>query len=104
MTLSDVENIQPEQHHPLPSYLDYKLNSSVKAYQTSYFQSQCAEGPDASSQSFEISLGTGMDSLGGVCDNKHSQDRDRDLDSVEKVRGDSNPFCDGPLKPKTSYR
>uniref|UniRef100_A0A674CNE0 protein-tyrosine-phosphatase n=1 Tax=Salmo trutta TaxID=8032 RepID=A0A674CNE0_SALTR len=79
----DDENLQPEQHHPLPSYLDYKSNSSIKAYQTSYFPSRCTEGPGGSgTQSFEISLGTGMDTLGG----------------------DHNPFCDGPLKPKTAYR
>uniref|UniRef100_A0A4W5RUP5 protein-tyrosine-phosphatase n=1 Tax=Hucho hucho TaxID=62062 RepID=A0A4W5RUP5_9TELE len=79
----DDENLQPEQHHPLPSYLDYKSNSSIKAYQTSYFPSRCTEGPgDSGTQSFEISLGTGMDTLGG----------------------DHNPFCDGPLKPKTAYR
>uniref|UniRef100_A0A8C8ET52 protein-tyrosine-phosphatase n=1 Tax=Oncorhynchus tshawytscha TaxID=74940 RepID=A0A8C8ET52_ONCTS len=79
----DDGNLQPEQHHPLPSYLDYKSNSSIKAYQTSYFPSRCTEGPgDSGTQSFEISLGTGMDTLGG----------------------DHNPFCDGPLKPKTAYR
>uniref|UniRef100_A0A8C7PSI8 protein-tyrosine-phosphatase n=1 Tax=Oncorhynchus mykiss TaxID=8022 RepID=A0A8C7PSI8_ONCMY len=56
---------------------------SIKAYQTSYFPSRCTEGPgDSGTQSFEISLGTGMDTLGG----------------------DHNPFCDGPLKPKTAYR
>uniref|UniRef100_A0A8C8HBI1 protein-tyrosine-phosphatase n=1 Tax=Oncorhynchus tshawytscha TaxID=74940 RepID=A0A8C8HBI1_ONCTS len=71
-----------KQHHPLPSYLDYKLNTSVKAYQTSYFPSRCTEGSDSETQSFAISLGTGMDTLGGAY----------------------HPFCDGPLKPKTAYR
>uniref|UniRef100_A0A8C8M3B8 protein-tyrosine-phosphatase n=1 Tax=Oncorhynchus tshawytscha TaxID=74940 RepID=A0A8C8M3B8_ONCTS len=70
------ENIQPEQHHPLPSYLDYKLNTSVKAYQTSYFPSRCTEGSDSETQSFAISLGTGMDTLGGACDHLQAQDRE----------------------------
>ncbi|XP_042372886.1 receptor-type tyrosine-protein phosphatase beta-like [Plectropomus leopardus] len=81
---------QPEQQHPLPSYLDYRSNSSVKSYQTSYFPSRCTEGPDSGSRSFDITLGTGMDSLGGPCD----PDTGRDL----------KLFCDGPLKPKTAYR
>uniref|UniRef100_UPI003AAE95FB receptor-type tyrosine-protein phosphatase beta-like n=1 Tax=Centroberyx gerrardi TaxID=166262 RepID=UPI003AAE95FB len=98
----DMESVQPEQQHPLPSYLDYKSNSSVKSYQTSYFPSRCAEGPDSGSQGFEISLGTGMDSLGGSCDHKASQDRDRDPDP-ERER-ELSAFCDGPLKPKTAYR
>ncbi|KAM3870109.1 receptor-type tyrosine-protein phosphatase beta [Diretmus argenteus] len=89
----DVENFQPEQQHPLPSYLDYTSNSSIKSYQTSYLPSHCGEGPDSSAQSLEISLGTGMESLGGPCAHK-DLDPDRDL----------NPFCDGPLKPKTAYR
>uniref|UniRef100_A0A4W5RUM9 protein-tyrosine-phosphatase n=1 Tax=Hucho hucho TaxID=62062 RepID=A0A4W5RUM9_9TELE len=73
----DDENLQPEQHHPLPSYLDYKSNSSIKAYQTSYFPSRCTEGPgDSGTQSFEISLGTGMDTLGGGCDHLQAQDRE----------------------------
>ncbi|KAM4619051.1 receptor-type tyrosine-protein phosphatase beta isoform 1-T1 [Polymixia lowei] len=98
----EMENLQPAQQHPLPTYLDYQSNSSIKSYQTSYFPSQCAEGPDSISHSFDISLGTGMDSLGGTCDNKQTQDRDRDLDP-DKER-DLGPFCDGPLKPKTAYR
>uniref|UniRef100_A0A8C7M867 protein-tyrosine-phosphatase n=1 Tax=Oncorhynchus kisutch TaxID=8019 RepID=A0A8C7M867_ONCKI len=93
------ENIQPEQHHPLPSYLDYKLNSSVKAYQTSYFPSRCTEGSDSETQSFAISLGTGMDTLGGACDHLQAQDREQDPDKHR-----DHPFCDGPLKPKTAYR
>uniref|UniRef100_A0A8C8LKB1 protein-tyrosine-phosphatase n=1 Tax=Oncorhynchus tshawytscha TaxID=74940 RepID=A0A8C8LKB1_ONCTS len=73
----DDGNLQPEQHHPLPSYLDYKSNSSIKAYQTSYFPSRCTEGPgDSGTQSFEISLGTGMDTLGGGCDHLQAQDRE----------------------------
>ncbi|CDQ65313.1 unnamed protein product [Oncorhynchus mykiss] len=97
----DDENLQPEQHHPLPSYLDYKSNSSIKAYQTSYFPSRCTEGPgDSGTQSFEISLGTGMDTLGGGCDHLQAQDREQNPDTHR----DHNPFCDGPLKPKTAYR
>ncbi|KAK2842858.1 hypothetical protein Q5P01_013058 [Channa striata] len=84
-----VDNTQPEQRQPLPSYLHYKSNSSIKSYQTSYFPSLCSQRPDGGSTSFNISVGTGMDSLGGPCDH-----RDTDL----------NNFCDGPLKPKTSYR
>ncbi|XP_062276737.1 receptor-type tyrosine-protein phosphatase beta-like [Scomber scombrus] len=83
----DVENEQPEQDHPLPSYLDYKSNSSIKSYQTSFFPSRCT---DSSPHSFDISVGTGMDSLGGNCDHKDPESRDQ--------------FCDGPLKPKTAYR
>ncbi|XP_044211802.1 receptor-type tyrosine-protein phosphatase beta-like isoform X1 [Thunnus albacares] len=86
----DMENVPPEQQHPLPSYLDYKSNSSIKSYQTSFFPSRCT---DSSSHSFDISVGTGMDLLGGSCDNK-------DLDP----EGNRNQFCDGPLKPKTAYR
>ncbi|KAM9569680.1 LOW QUALITY PROTEIN: receptor-type tyrosine-protein phosphatase beta-like [Salvelinus alpinus] len=97
----DDENLQPEQHHPLPSYLDYKSNSSIKAYQTSYFPSHCTEGPgDSGTQSFEISLGTGMDTLGGGCDHLQALDREQNPDTHR----DHNPFCDGPLKPKTAYR
>ncbi|XP_070686515.1 receptor-type tyrosine-protein phosphatase beta-like [Pempheris klunzingeri] len=92
------DDVQPEQHHPLPSYLDYKSNSSIKSYQTSYFPSHCAEGPDSSSHSFEMSVGTGTDSLGGSCDG-----RDSDVDPETSGR-DLSQFCDGPLKPKTAYR
>ncbi|XP_070763030.1 receptor-type tyrosine-protein phosphatase beta-like [Enoplosus armatus] len=90
-------DMQPEQQHPLPSYLDYKSNSSIKSYQTSYFPSHCTEGPDSSSHSFEMSVGTGMDSLGGSCDH-------RDSDLGPETSRDLNLFCDGPLKPKTAYR
>ncbi|XP_066579580.1 receptor-type tyrosine-protein phosphatase beta isoform X2 [Amia ocellicauda] len=84
---SDTSDIlRPEHQHPLPSYTDYNLNSSIRAYQTNYFASRCAENPDNSIQSFEINLGAGMETLGGECD--QSQQR----------------FCDGPLKPKTPYR
>lgn len=96
----DNENVQPAQHHPLPSYLDYKSNSSVKAYQTSYFPSRCTEGSDSETQSFAISLGTGMDTLGGACDHLQAQDREQDTHRDHR----DNPFCDGPLKPKTAYR
>ncbi|XP_069384935.1 receptor-type tyrosine-protein phosphatase beta [Paralichthys olivaceus] len=81
------DNVKPQQQHPLPSYLDYRSNSSIKSYQTSYFPSHCTQGPDGH-HSLQISLGMGMDSLGGACD------PERDLIH----------FCDGPLKPQTSYR
>ncbi|XP_069028817.1 receptor-type tyrosine-protein phosphatase beta-like isoform X2 [Embiotoca jacksoni] len=87
-----VENLQPDQQHPLPSYQDYRSNSSIRSYQTGYFPSRCA---DSIGRSFNISLGTGMDPLGGPCDR-------RDLDP--ESRRDLNHFCDGPLKPKTAYR
>lgn len=83
-----MNNVQPEQLHPLPSYLDYKSNSSITSYQTSYFPSHCSHDPDSSSSSFEISVGSGMDSLGGPCEHRDRVDQ----------------FCDGPLKPKTAYR
>lgn len=86
------EDGQPEQRDPLPSYLDYKSNSSVKSYQTSYFPSQCAEGPDSSSHTFQLSVGTGADTLGGLCESGASDPESRNL------------FCDGPLKPNTAYR
>ncbi|XP_026863299.2 receptor-type tyrosine-protein phosphatase beta [Electrophorus electricus] len=87
----DSEAVLPEHRHPLPSYLDYKHNSSVRAYQTAYFPSLCQEEQTASSV-FEINLGAGMDRLGGPC---------------EQESGPSPPgrrFCDGPLKPRTAYR
>ncbi|XP_044048547.1 receptor-type tyrosine-protein phosphatase beta-like [Siniperca chuatsi] len=90
-------DVPPEQQHPLPSYLDYRSNSSIKSYQTSYFPSHCTEGPDSSSHSFEMNVGTGMDSLGGSCDHR---DSGRDPETSR----DLNLFCDGPLKPKTAYR
>uniref|UniRef100_A0A8C5B1C8 protein-tyrosine-phosphatase n=1 Tax=Gadus morhua TaxID=8049 RepID=A0A8C5B1C8_GADMO len=95
---ADSEMLQPDQQHPLPSYLEYKTNSSVKSYQTAYFPSHCAEGPDVAPQSFDISLGTGMDTLGGDCDATDGEPVDPDL------QGETGPFCDGPLKPKTAYR
>jgi len=91
--------VQPDQRHPLPSYLDYTTNSSIKSYQTAYFPSHCAEGPDVAPQSFDISLGTGMETLGGPCVPQDREPRDPDLEKEE-----SGPFCDGPLKPKTAYR
>ncbi|XP_072242893.1 receptor-type tyrosine-protein phosphatase beta-like isoform X2 [Leuresthes tenuis] len=90
-----VNDRQPEQLHPLPSYLDYRSNSSIRSFQTSYFPSRCSEGPDSSAHVFNISLGTGMDVLGGSCDH-----RDPDL----KPESTRDHFCDGPLKPKTAYR
>lgn len=84
----DSNEGQPEQRHPLPSYLDYKSNSSVKSYQTRYFPSQCAEGPDSSSHTFKLGVGTGADTLGGSCGSGQSDQL----------------FCDGPLKPNTAYR
>ncbi|CAI5668435.1 unnamed protein product [Oreochromis niloticus] len=93
----DVSLMQLEQKHPLPSYLDYSSNSSIRSYQTSYFPSRCTESPDSTTQSFNISLGTGMDLLGGTCNARGSN---QDPESS----GDPNHFCDGPLKPKTAYR
>lgn len=91
-----VNDMQPDHLHPLPSYLDYKYNSSVKSYQTNYFPSFCSDGPDSSIQIYNVSLGTGMDFLGGPCDHK-------DQSHTEATR-DLTHFCDGPLKSKTSYR
>uniref|UniRef100_A0A087XJN0 protein-tyrosine-phosphatase n=1 Tax=Poecilia formosa TaxID=48698 RepID=A0A087XJN0_POEFO len=91
-----VNNLQPDHNHPLPSYLDYRHNSSVKSYQTNYFPSLCSDGLESSTQIYNISLGTGMDSLGGPCDH-------RDPSYAESSRG-LIYFCDGPLKSKTSYR
>lgn len=91
------EMLQPEQRHPLPSYRDYISNSSVRAYQTAYFSSRCPQDADASAgQVVEVNLGAGGDRLGGACDRYH----DDDLYLSDSYGG----FCDGPLKPKTSYR
>ncbi|XP_061578272.1 receptor-type tyrosine-protein phosphatase beta-like isoform X2 [Cololabis saira] len=92
-----VDDLQPEHQHPLASYLDYQSNSSVKSYQTSFLPSLCSGGPDSSAHVFNISLGTGMDLLGGSCDHAHS-------DQNSEPNTNLNPFCDGPLKPKTAYR
>ncbi|XP_029398078.1 receptor-type tyrosine-protein phosphatase beta isoform X2 [Mus pahari] len=81
-----MDDLKPEQQHPLPSYLDYSHNASIRVYQTNYFASKCAERPDSSSKSFTIKLGAEMDSLGGKCDPSQQK------------------FCDGPLKPHTAYR
>uniref|UniRef100_A0A8D0G8G8 protein-tyrosine-phosphatase n=1 Tax=Sphenodon punctatus TaxID=8508 RepID=A0A8D0G8G8_SPHPU len=80
------EELKPEQQHPLPSYLEYKHNNSVRVYQTDYFASKCAENPDSNSKSFAIKLGAEMESLGGKCDPNQQK------------------YCDGPLKPRTAYR
>ncbi|XP_063783539.1 receptor-type tyrosine-protein phosphatase beta isoform X2 [Pseudophryne corroboree] len=80
------ENLKPDPIHPLPSYTDYKMNSSIKIYQTSYFASKCAETPDYSIPTFKIKLGAEMETLGGKCELNQQT------------------FCDGPLKPRTSYR
>ncbi|XP_061750681.1 receptor-type tyrosine-protein phosphatase beta-like [Nerophis ophidion] len=85
-----VEGEQPEQHHPLPSYVDYSSNSSIRAYQTAVFASSSNDACI-----FDITLGTGMDSLGGSCDRP-------DLHS--DLRAGMRHFCDGPLRPKTAYR
>lgn len=42
------ELLQPEQHHPLPSYRDYIHNSSVRTYQTAYFPSRCPQDTESS--------------------------------------------------------
>ncbi|XP_045444217.1 receptor-type tyrosine-protein phosphatase beta isoform X3 [Pipistrellus kuhlii] len=80
------DELKPEQQHPLPSYLEYRHNASIRVYQTNYFASKCAESPDSSSKSFNIKLGAEMESLGGKCDPNQQK------------------FCDGPLKPRTAYR
>ncbi|XP_073411626.1 receptor-type tyrosine-protein phosphatase beta isoform X1 [Dendrobates tinctorius] len=80
------DNLKPEPMHPLPTYSDYKRNNSITIYQTDYFPSRCAEAPDYNIQTFKIRLGGEMENLGGKCDLNH------------------NKFCDGPLKPRTSYR
>ncbi|XP_058272942.1 receptor-type tyrosine-protein phosphatase beta isoform X2 [Hemibagrus wyckioides] len=86
------EPMLPEHRHPLPSYLDYKHNSSVSAYQTSYFQSVCEDEEDSANLVYEIKLGAGMARLGGTCEQ----------DMEPKQRG--KYFCDGPLKSRTAYR
>ncbi|KAM9846095.1 receptor-type tyrosine-protein phosphatase beta [Aulostomus maculatus] len=92
-----TEILQPEQRHPLPSYRDYISNSSVRAYQTAYFASRCPQKADSSNaQVVEVNLGAGGDRLGGACDHYHHHD----LYLSDSYGG----FCDGPLKPKTSYR
>ncbi|XP_029379627.1 receptor-type tyrosine-protein phosphatase beta [Echeneis naucrates] len=89
-----VDDVRPKQEHPLPSYLEYRSNSSIKSYQTRYFPSHCPQGPD-SSHSVQINVGTGMELLGGTCDHK---------DANAETSRDLKQFCDGPLKPKTAYR
>ncbi|XP_056280554.1 receptor-type tyrosine-protein phosphatase beta isoform X2 [Pseudoliparis swirei] len=92
------ELLQPEQRHPLASYRDYTSNASVRAYQTAYFSSRCPQDADTSTgQVVEVNLGAGGDRLGGACDRYHDDD---DLYLSDSYGG----FCDGPLKPKTSYR
>ncbi|KAJ7405698.1 Receptor-type tyrosine-protein phosphatase beta [Willisornis vidua] len=80
------EGPKPDEQHPLPSYLEYKHNDSIRIYQTNYFASRCAENPDSDYKSFDIKLGGEMENLGGKCDPDHQK------------------FCDGPLKPRTAYR
>uniref|UniRef100_A0A803YNZ0 protein-tyrosine-phosphatase n=1 Tax=Meleagris gallopavo TaxID=9103 RepID=A0A803YNZ0_MELGA len=80
------EGPKPDEQHPLPSYLEYKHNDSIRIYQTNYFASRCAENPDSDYKSFDIKLGGEMENLGGKCD------------------PDQQKFCDGPLKPRTAYR
>ncbi|XP_020781984.1 receptor-type tyrosine-protein phosphatase beta isoform X1 [Boleophthalmus pectinirostris] len=91
------EILQPEQLHPMPSYRDYINNSSVRAYQSAYFPSRCPQDSEASAgQVVEVNLGAGGDRLGGNCNLYHDDDF-----LLSDSYGD---FCDGPLKPKTSYR
>ncbi|RXM98725.1 Receptor-type tyrosine-protein phosphatase beta, partial [Acipenser ruthenus] len=87
-----VEQVQLDQHHPLPSYTDYKLNASIKAYQTNYFASRCAENPDNSIQSFEIDVGAGLESLGGKCEPE--QQRFYDTTRVKLSYVDDDPCSD----------
>uniref|UniRef100_A0A4W6D1H1 protein-tyrosine-phosphatase n=1 Tax=Lates calcarifer TaxID=8187 RepID=A0A4W6D1H1_LATCA len=88
------ELLQPEQRHPLPSYRDYISNSSVRAYQTGYFPSRCPQ--DTETSTGQVNLGAGGNRLGGTCDHFHDDNL-----YLSDSYGD---FCDGPLKPKTSYR
>uniref|UniRef100_A0A4W3K7I1 protein-tyrosine-phosphatase n=1 Tax=Callorhinchus milii TaxID=7868 RepID=A0A4W3K7I1_CALMI len=81
-----IDSSKPERKHPLPSYLEYKHNNSIQIYQTDYFSSRCGENPDGTFQTFEIKIGDEMEKLGGKCEKDHET------------------FCDGPLKPRTSYR
>ncbi|XP_047245590.1 receptor-type tyrosine-protein phosphatase beta isoform X2 [Girardinichthys multiradiatus] len=91
------ENLQPEQRHPLPTYRDYINNSSVRAYQTAYFPSRCPQDADISTgQVVEVNLGAGGERLGGACDHYH--------DDELYLGNGYDSFCDGPLKPKMSYR
>lgn len=91
------ENLQPEQRHPLPSYRDYISNASVRAYQTAYFPSRCPQDTESSGgQVVEVNLGAGGERLGGACDHYHDDDL--------YLGHGYGSFCDGPLKPKTSYR
>nr|XP_057931583.1 receptor-type tyrosine-protein phosphatase beta-like isoform X2 [Doryrhamphus excisus] len=85
-----VDGEHLDRRHPLPSYVDYSSNSSIKSYQTAVFASSSSD-----TCSFDITLGTGMDSLGGSCDRP---------DLRSDLRTGIRHFCDGPLKPKTSYR
>nr|XP_057923395.1 receptor-type tyrosine-protein phosphatase beta isoform X2 [Doryrhamphus excisus] len=84
----------PEQRHPLPSYRHYIHNASVRAYQTAYFLNRCPQDADAA-QVVEVNLGAGGDRLGGACEPYH--------DDAILSHGHGH-FCDGPLKPGTSYR
>lgn len=94
---NDNEVLQTEQLHPLPSFQDYRTNSSVRAYQTGYFPSGCAQEQGmGAGQVFEVNLGAGLDRLGGPCDSEEDHDNDQNSDLYH--------FCDGPLKPKTAYR
>ncbi|TRY92037.1 hypothetical protein DNTS_026802 [Danionella cerebrum] len=88
---NDVENLFPEQRHPLPSYLEYRQNSSIRAYQTGYLLSRCSEQSTSKIQVLEINLGAGMRRLGGACN---------DPESIQQRKH----LCDGPLKPRTAYR
>ncbi|KAK5849431.1 hypothetical protein PBY51_009074 [Eleginops maclovinus] len=94
------ELLQPEQIHPLPSYHDYINNASVRAYQSAYFSSRCPQdnnyNNNNNAQVVEVNLGAGGDRLGGECDRYH----DDELFLSDSYGG----FCDGPLKPHTSYR
>ncbi|KAK3564823.1 hypothetical protein QTP86_027966, partial [Hemibagrus guttatus] len=90
------EDVQPEQRHPLPSYRDYINNTSVKVYQTGYFPSNCDNVLGGSTHTFNITLGSGMDTLGGKCE--HTPIHTLSTDTEHGV------YCDGPLKPNTAYR
>ncbi|KAI9518090.1 hypothetical protein NQZ68_040211 [Dissostichus eleginoides] len=90
------ELLQPEQIHPMPSYHEYINNASVRAYQSAYFASRCTQDNNNNAQVVEVNLGAGGDRLGGPCDRYH----DDEIYLSDSYGG----FCDGPLRPHTSYR
>lgn len=58
--MTATEMLQPEQRHPLPSHRDYISNSSVRAYQTSYFSSRCPQDADAATATAQVMTVTAL--------------------------------------------